>query len=68
MWDIGTKDKIRTMMFNRNPIISAKVSPDGHYLAYALGNDWHMGHEGIGKWNNKLCVHELTKEDVKNSN
>lgn len=44
-WDINVRNKIRTFQFNCNPIVCAKMSPDGSMLAYALGNDFSKGPE-----------------------
>ena len=33
-------------------------------MAYALGNDWHIGVEGE-KWKPKIAVHEISQGDVK---
>ncbi len=40
---------------------TARVNSSGELLAYGLGNDWHMGVEGIGKWQPKLCVHFINE-------
>jgi len=29
-------------------------------VAYSTGNDWHIGPEGIGKWENKIGVHLIS--------
>lgn len=43
----------------------AKTNPSGDLMAYALGNDWHMGHEGIGQWKSKIMVHAIRDDDIK---
>jgi hypothetical protein len=29
-------------------------------IAYGLGNDWHLGQEGMNKWQTKVGVHQVT--------
>ena len=31
-------------------------------VAYASGNDWHIGAEGVGKWANRIGVHMITDQ------
>lgn len=45
-WNHVTKNKIKTFNYNSNPVCCASVSYAGNYIAYALGNDWHIGPEG----------------------
>lgn len=33
-------------------------------MAYALGNDWHMGPEGE-KWKPRIAVHEIQAGEIK---
>lgn len=56
-WDYQAKNKIKQFSYGRTPVTTARVNSSGELLAYGLGNDWHMGVEGIGKWQPKLCVH-----------
>lgn len=58
-WDYEAKNKIKTLNYGGNPICAAKVSPKGDMIAYGLGNDWHLGQEGINKWPVKLGVHPI---------
>jgi len=44
-WDYEVKNKIKTLSFNNVPIVCIKMSPDGKYLAYALGNDFSKGQD-----------------------
>lgn len=55
-WDYKARNKIKTFDFD-NPVCHAEVSPKGDMVAYSLGNDWHLGEEGIGQWPNLLGVH-----------
>lgn len=57
-WDHQTKTRLKSFSFNSNPICYSGVSYCGRYLAYGMGNDWHMGPEGE-KWKPKLGVHEI---------
>lgn len=57
-WDFNVKNKIKSLAFTA-PITHAKVSPQGEFIAYGLGNDWHIGTEG-NKWQPRLGVHRLT--------
>lgn len=43
LWDYSARNKIKQIGFARTPISCAKTSPTGDMIAYALGNDWHMG-------------------------
>mmetsp|Transcript_1223 Transcript_1223/g.176 ORF Transcript_1223/g.176 Transcript_1223/m.176 type:complete len:98 (+) Transcript_1223:191-484(+) len=67
-WDILAKNKIKTLYFNSNPVCTAAVSSDGSCIAYALGYDWHAGHE---KYNNykdfKICVHIIPDNETKHT-
>ena len=42
-WDFNVRNKIKSLVFAGNPVCHAKVSPLGDYIAYGLGNDWHLG-------------------------
>jgi mRNA export factor len=42
-------DKIKTLKF-KAPVTAAKLSPNGSFMAYALGNDWCQGLHGLGKY------------------
>ena len=55
-WNHAQKNKIKSFNYNSNPVCCASVSYGGNYVAYALGNDWHMGPEGE-KWRPKIAVH-----------
>jgi mRNA export factor len=58
-WDFEAKNKIKSLNYNGIPICSARVNGSGDMIAYALGNDWHVGVEG-NKWETKLGVHIIT--------
>lgn len=45
-------------------VTAAKLSPNGSYLAYALGNDWTQGLNGMGKSDPKILVHVMLEEDT----
>ena len=34
-------------------------------VAYGQGNDWHIGEEGIGKWQNRIGVHVVADNETK---
>lgn len=63
-WNHKTKSKIRQFNFNKNPVCLTKTSSNGTFMAYALGNDWHIGLEGE-KWKPKIAVHEISQADIK---
>lgn len=63
-WDFEAKNKIRSLNYAGIPICAAKVSPKGDMIAYALGNDWHIGQEG-SKWQPKIGVHMITEQETK---
>lgn len=65
LWDYNARNKIKQFGYARVPISCAKISPSGDMIAYALGNDWHMGPEGIGQWKTKLCVHYVKDDELK---
>ena len=56
-------DKIKQYKY-RGPVTAAKISPNGKYIAYALGNDWHGGINSISKFEPKIYVHEIVEEDI----
>lgn len=60
-WDYELKNKIKSLHFAEHPICVARVNSSGDMVAYALGNDWHLGEEGIGKWPVKIAVHLITE-------
>ena len=48
-WDISQKNKIKEFCYNNQPVTACKISPDGNFLVYALGNDWSEGVWGMEK-------------------
>ncbi len=42
-WNHRTKNKIKSFGYNNVPVCYSSVSPNGNFIAYALGNDWHVG-------------------------
>ena len=42
-WDTKLRSKIKAIPYNNQPVIKAKVSNCDQFVAYGLGNDWHMG-------------------------
>lgn len=64
-WDYEAKNKIKTLSYGGNPVSCAKVSQKGDMVAYGLGNDWHLGQEGVGKWQTKIGVHLVTENETK---
>ena len=65
MWDYSSRTKIRQLNFLKAPVTCVKVNATGNLMAYGLGNDWHMGKEGIGMWPPRLHVHEIKTEELK---
>lgn len=61
-WDYKARNKIKSFNYGSNPICCSSVSPGGTMVAYANGNDWHLGSQGIGKWNNRIGVHFITDQ------
>ena len=59
-WNHVGKSKIKSFNYNGNPVCYSSVSPGGNYIAYALGNDWHIGQEGA-KWRPRIAVHEIVQ-------
>jgi len=69
-WDYEKKNKIKTFNYKGIPITRAKVSPDGNYLAYALGYDWSKGIWGwdpIAQANKKICIHYIPDSELRGS-
>ncbi|CAK76891.1 unnamed protein product (macronuclear) [Paramecium tetraurelia] len=64
-WDINVRNKIRTFQFNCNPIVCAKMSPDGSMLAYALGNDFSKGPEFFNEFQPKIQVHFIPENELR---
>lgn len=65
LWDYQARNKIKQFGFGRTPMTAGKMSPSGEMLAYALGNDWHVGPEGISQWKTKLAVHYVKDDELK---
>ncbi len=59
-WDYKARNKIKSFNYASNPVCCSSVSAAGNMIAYANGNDWHLGQEGIGKWANRIGVHLVT--------
>ena len=57
----------RIIETSRNPITAAQTNMRGDLLAYAVGDDFHQGVIGEGKWNTDLAVCEM-KECYFNKN
>lgn len=43
LWDFESKSKIKSLNYGGIPICTARVNFSGNMIAYALGNDWHIG-------------------------
>ena len=65
LWDYKARNKIKSFSFANNPVSAAAVSQTGNMIAYGLGNDWHVGEEGIGQWPNKIGVHMVAENETK---
>lgn len=61
LWDFQSKNKIKSLNYEI-PVCKSSVSPNGKMIAYSLGNDWHIGEEGIGKWPSLVGVHQITED------
>jgi hypothetical protein len=64
-WDYKARNKIKSFNYGLNPICCASTSSNGSMVAYANGNDWHVGAEGIGQWPNRIGVHLITEAETK---
>lgn len=53
------------MNYGNMPITAASVSPDGMMIAYATGNDWHLGPDGDIKWQNRIGAHFVSDSEIK---
>ena len=60
-WDFNAKNSIRKLNFASNPICCAAVSTDGKYIAYANGNDWHIGQDQT-LWQSRIGMHIVTDQ------
>jgi hypothetical protein len=58
-WNYDGRASIKIFNNKGIPITTAKVSYSGEFIAYATGNDWHLGSEGHGKWPVKISVHYI---------
>lgn len=56
---------MKSLNFNKVPVTQAKVNKAGDLIVYALGDDWHQGPKGKGKWNTKLACHFIPDIEVK---
>jgi WD40 repeat protein len=57
-WDLEQKNKIKDFSYLGQPVTKSKVSPNGMYVAYALGNDWTEGVWSLEKrLQPKVAVH-----------
>jgi mRNA export factor len=64
-WDYEAKNKVVFFQYNKRPATAGQVSPSGELLAYALGYDWHMGAEGHGRWQPRVCVHVIKDQELR---
>lgn len=65
-WD---KDyKVRTQAFEsvKQPIVDASFNPTGKLFAYAIGYDWHKGYKHGSECANKIMVHSITDDMLRN--
>ena len=59
-WDLMHKNKAKEFNFASQPVTKIRVSPDGAFIAYALGYDWTVGVWGLEKnFKPKICVHTI---------
>jgi hypothetical protein len=56
-------DKIKNYKL-KSPVTAAKISPNGQFMAYAVGNDWAGGINSMCKYEPKILVHVLLEEDI----
>lgn len=64
-WNWEGRNSVKTLNFNKTPVTAAKVSNTGDLIIYALGDDWHQGPKGSGKWTTKLACHYIAENEVK---
>lgn len=60
-WDYIKKNKAKGFLYNKVPVTAARISPQGHFMAYALGYDWSMGVWGLETVNYRprIVVHQI---------
>jgi mRNA export factor len=60
-WDYVKKNKAKGFTYNKVPVTAARISPQGHFMAYALGYDWSMGVWGLDSVNYRprVAVHSI---------
>ena len=64
-WDFKVKEKIKTCDYRPNPVVQAKMSPDGKYLAYALGYDWAKGVREDMSFHNNIALHVMQDNELR---
>ena len=64
-WDYDAREKVRVYDFKPNPIVRAKMSPDGAMFAYAIGYDWGKGIEGDMSIKSSIQVRLVQDDDLK---
>lgn len=42
-WDMKKKSLVHKCKNGKNPITCGKTSPCGKFVAFAFGDDWHLG-------------------------
>ncbi|KRX10954.1 WD40-repeat-containing domain [Pseudocohnilembus persalinus] len=68
-WDINKKQKIKSFQYGNSPITCCKVSPDGQFMAYALGYDWHGGVELYNQFKTfRIACHQISQAELSISN
>lgn len=55
-WDIEKKNKILNLTFDKAPVTTSQLSPDGQCMAFGLGYDWSRGLDGVGEYSSRVGV------------
>jgi WD40 repeat protein len=64
-WDFKQRQRIKQFSYGSKPVCCTSISANGSWIAYATGNDWHIGQEGVGKWQNRIGIHVITEQETK---
>lgn len=70
-WDIPSKNKIKSFLYNKVPVSCAGIDPKGRVLVYALGYDWAQGVWGLTDasipFNPRVYVHLIPDSELRYS-
>lgn len=63
VWNYQSKNRIDSTPTGK-PVTCGQVSPSGYFLAYGLGDDYHLGPDIPVVQPPTLCVHYISENEI----